>query len=457
MSGHGGAPGLARRVTSALLILAGLTASPARACPFAPKAARQPAVPVGLAPADLAARARALLSTDVGAGLGLGAGHERVLTAVEAGAAIPSPPRRALKAVAAAAAADKPSYAPPLDAQAVYAVPRPAATKIDLEEADAFLPDAALIAKILSKNKTTAEGVLHRLSDLEWHKLAAEAVVGSHLDVPAHLDAKEAEAAALLSPNKTVVAEAVARAVIEKLATPNQWGLLLRAAFHDAGAGPAGLASNPPHGGMPTGGLDGSLRYELHWDSNAGVVGVWPVLALAKKVLDAKYGEGFFSWADVIAIGGAAGVKAAGGPVMSVGLGRIDATQADERSGPATDPGHAKDFNAPQLLAAFADFGVGAHDTVALMGAHTMGLVMLTTNSEGPLGPPKFTNFFYKAALAQRANFIVDNALGSDPATAPLVQAFAGNQGAFFQAFTDTYARMTWWGQSVEVVPPPWN
>jgi hypothetical protein len=469
MTGHGGGPGLARRVGSALLLLAGLTSAPARACPFAPRAAgagvtTAPAAavnPIGLAPTDLAARARALLATDVGAGLGFGPGQERVLSAAEAGQALARPPRRALKAAAATAAADAademPGYAPPLDASTVYAVPRPPAPTIKLEEADAALPDAALIAKILSKNKTTAEEVIHRLSDLEWHKLAAEAVIESKADVAAHAAAKEATLTGLLSPNKTASAEAVARVVIEKLATPNQWGLLLRAAFHDAGAGPAGLAANPPHGDAPTGGLDGSLRFELHWSSNAGVVGVWPTLALAKKILDLKYGAGFFSWADVIAIGGAAGVKAAGGPVMAVGLGRIDATQADVRSGPATDPGHAKDFSAPQLLAAFADFGVDARDTVILMGAHTMGLVMLAGGSEGPLGPPAFTNFFYRAALAQKASFIVDNALGSDPATVPLMRQFAGDQAAFFAAFTDAYARMTWWGQPVAVVPPPWS
>jgi len=50
-----------------------------------------------------------------------------------------------------------------------------------------------------------------------------------------------------------------------------------------------------------------------------------------------------------------------------------------------------------------------------------MGLAVLTDGSEGPLGPPAFSNFFYRAALAQKASFIVDNALGSDPATVPLL------------------------------------
>jgi catalase (peroxidase I) len=407
---------------------------------------------IGLGAGELAARARG----------GLAPGQERVLTPpAQAGRAVPAPPTpqlgRALKAATAAAAAadddddgddsDKPGFAVPVDAASIYTVPRPPAPAINMEEADASLPDAALVAKILSKNATTAKQVLGRLGDLEWHKLAAEAVVESGMDVAGHAAAKAAEAQALLSGNKTVAAEAVARALIEKLATPNQWGLLLRAAFHDAGAGPGGTAATAPAADEPlVGGLDGSLRFELHWGSNAGVVGVWPVLALAKKVLDAKYGEGAFSWADVIAVGGAAGVKAAGGPVMTVGLGRRDAAGPDVRSGPATDPGHAKDFSAPQLLAAFSAFGVDAHDTVALMGAHTLGLAMLTDGSEGPLGPPKFTNFFYRAALAQKASFIVDNALGADPATLPLMLTFARDQATFFSAFTDAYTRMTWWG-----------
>jgi len=431
----GGAPGLARRLTTALLILASVT----DACPFAGRGSGgsvggashhlQPAAAaaVSLPPSELAARARALLSTDLGADLGLAPGRERVFSGVA-----PAPP----------SPADLPG---PL---ALSAVARPSALHIKLEEADGALPDAALIAKILSKNATTAKAVVARLADLEWQALAAAAVLESKKGVGAHLSAARDAAHQLLTDNKTAAAEAVARAVIEKLATPNQWGLLLRAAFHDAGSGPPGLASTAfTPGALPVGGADGSLRHELHWDSNSGVVGVWPVLSLAKKVLDAKFGEGVFSWADIIAIGGAAGVKAAGGPVMQVGYGRADAPGADPRTGPATDPAHAKDFSAPALLAAFADFGVGADATVVLMGAHAMGLAMLTAGSEGPLGPPKFTNFFYRVILAGKGSFVVDNNLATNAGTAPLVEAFSADQAAFFAAFEREYRAMTWWGQ----------
>jgi len=444
----GGVPGLARRITSALLVLLATTTD---ACPFAPRrsgggggrgaALTQPS----LSPAALTARARALLATD----LGLGGAGERVFSPQEAtailGEAAPNhASRRALKAATAGADAATPL----LPAADLGAASRPTALHIKLEEADGMLPDAALLAKILSKNATTVKEVLARVTDLEWHTLAAEAVVASAKDVPVRVADAKAALAQFSPANKTVATEAVARAVIEKLATPNQWGLLLRAAFHDAGAGPDGLASTSyPAGSLPVGGADGSLRHELHWDSNAGVVGVWPTLVLAKKVLDAKFGNGTFSWADVIAIGGAAGVKAAGGPAMSVGYGRVDALAADPRTGPATDPSHAKDFTAPALLAAFAGFGVPPDATVTLMGAHTMGLAMLTGGSEGPLGPPKFTNFFYAAILAGKGSFAVDNALASYPGTAPLVKSYAADQAAFFEAFETDYRAMTWWGQ----------
>ena len=436
----GGGPGLARRLTSALLVL---LATSADACPFAPKAnggaaavAPNPSSPLSLSPSVLATTARSLLAADFGAG-------DRVFSPAEAAAVLgydqPHSPslRRALKA-----AADLPGP--------VSAVARPSALHIKLEEVDESLPDAALLAKILSKNATTVKEVLGRVADLEWHALAAEAIIESAKDVPARAADKKNALLQFSPANKTAATEAVARAVIAKLATPNQWGLLLRAAFHDAGAGPPGTATSGPSlpaGSVPLGGADGSLRHELHWDSNSGVVGVWPTLSLAKKVLDAKFGNGTFSWADVIAVGGAAGVQAAGGPAISVGYGRIDRPAADPRTGPATAPMVAKDFSAPALLAAFSDFGVDAPAAVTLMGAHTLGLAMLTPNAEGPLGPPKFTNFFYKAILSGKGSFIVDNDVGVDPSTSPLVKTYASDQAAFFSAVESDYRAMTWWGQ----------
>ena len=146
-----------------------------------------------------------------------------------------------------------------------------------------------------------------------------------------------------------------------KLAAPNFWGLLVRLAFHDAGT----------HSGLPNAtarfqGANGSIRFELGWDSNAGVFAVWPTVEAAAKVLEAKYGPDAFSYADLIALAGAAAVRKAGGPAYLVGLGRVDATHADERVGPATDPGHAKDFDAgacpdlvPVLWAFWMDAGAG--------------------------------------------------------------------------------------------------
>ena len=89
-----------------------------------------------------------------------------------------------------------------------------------------------------------------------------------------------------------------------KLAAPNFWGLLVRLAFHDAGT----------HSGLPNAtarfqGANGSIRFELGWDSNAGVFAVWPTVEAAAKVLEAKYGPDAFSYADLIALAGAAAVR----------------------------------------------------------------------------------------------------------------------------------------------------
>lgn len=197
--------------------------------------------------------------------------------------------------------------------------------------------------------------------------------------------------------------------------------LLLRAAFHDAGT----YNPNAP-AGQSKGGINGSLRKELSWPSNAGIVAVWPVISTGHKILNAKFNNSF-SWADSIAIAGAAGVEKAGGPAIAVGLGRPDAAAADPKVGLATDPLAGINLTGDEAVAAWAEFGQSPETLATLMGAHTIGRSALTP-LQGPLGTPSFTNYFYKAVLEQKCSFAVDNALASQPLTAPVVQAYAADQ-----------------------------
>src|SRR5579864_8972609 len=90
----------------------------------------------------------------------------------------------------------------------------------------------------------------------------------------------------------------------------------LRLAFHDAGTYDAATR---------TGGANGSvlLREELNRGGNSG----WghtcrELLALAKDEFPSV------SWADLVALGGAAAIQKCSGPVIHIGMGRVDTTEA---------------------------------------------------------------------------------------------------------------------------------
>lgn len=190
--------------------------------------------------------------------------------------------------------------------------------------------------------------------------------------------------------------------------------------------------------------MNGSLRKELSWPSNAGIVAAWPMISTGHKILNAKFNNSF-TWADSIAIAGAAGVEKAGGPAISVGLGRPDSIGADPRVGLATEPLLGINLTGDEAVAAWAQFGQSPETLATLMGGHSIGRSALTP-LQGPLGPPSFTNYFYKAVLEQKCSFAVDNALASQPQTAPVVRAYAADQALFFEEFSKHYRAMTWWG-----------
>nr|XP_018675344.1 PREDICTED: putative L-ascorbate peroxidase 6 isoform X3 [Musa acuminata subsp. malaccensis] len=92
---------------------------------------------------------------------------------------------------------------------------------------------------------------------------------------------------------------------------------LLRLAFHDAGTFDLDDKS---------GGMNGSIVYELDRPENAGLNKSLKVLEKAKMEIE-KIQQ--VSWADLIAVAGAEAVSLCGGPVIPVQLGRLDARTPD--------------------------------------------------------------------------------------------------------------------------------
>src|SRR5437879_13655901 len=96
----------------------------------------------------------------------------------------------------------------------------------------------------------------------------------------------------------------------------------LRLAFHDAGTYDARTHTGGAHGTV-------HLPEEPQRGDNTG----WgqPCIAL---LAEAKAAYPTVSWADLIALGGAAAVQKCGGPVIQIGLGCTDAVEPAPRNPP---------------------------------------------------------------------------------------------------------------------------
>ena len=94
----------------------------------------------------------------------------------------------------------------------------------------------------------------------------------------------------------------------------------LRLAFHDAGTYDARTQTGGAHGTV-------HLPEELQRGDNTG----WgqPCIAL---LAEAKASYPTVSWADLVALGGAAAIQKCGGPVIQIGLGRTDGTEPAPRN-----------------------------------------------------------------------------------------------------------------------------
>jgi L-ascorbate peroxidase len=202
----------------------------------------------------------------------------------------------------------------------------------------------------------------------------------------------------------------------------------LRLAFHDAGTFDERTGTGGAHGAV-------HLPEELQRGDNTG----WGH-ACIELLAEAKASYPSLSWADLVALGGAAAVQRCGGPVMHIGLGRTDATVP---APPHRLPGGYE--GAGLLKAIFARMGLGARELVALSGAHTLGH---TQRRPFTLNPWVFSNSYYVQLLAQTESALLgtDTALLDDPELRPFVELYAADEARFLADFADAFRRLTWLG-----------
>ena len=236
-----------------------------------------------------------------------------------------------------------------------------------------------------------------------------------------------------LAPENT---EAKIRAFISEELPLRSAPIPLRMAFHDA-------ASFDPD--SLTGGATGAIRFpeEVSRPENVSFARAVECLKKAKS----RFPQ--VSWADIVAVAGAAAIEKCGGPVVEVGLGRVEA------EGPLPAYALPTEFTDMAVIKEeFARRGLGPEDLVSLSGAHTVG---------GRVTGPSFTrddrafsnSYFARLVEASRGNddpsltlLKTDRALADDPELRAHVERYAGDEQAFFEDFGRAYVKLTWLGQT---------
>lgn len=288
--------------------------------------------------------------------------------------------------------------------------------------------------------------------------------------------------ALLMSQEQEVMVALGARIVRDEVTKhlrddPTLAGPLLRLAFHDAATREADGADGDIND-LFTGGPNGSIQYELEWSENRG-------LSRPLQVVQQMYGkvESYISLADTIALAGAAAVEGAGGPKISVKLGRVDAAEADPRKRrrtlqmdtdrslvDTTLPSAALDSDGLRLY--FGALGLTEEEFVALCGAHDLGrhvtlldmpkscLKDLTRDclEKAPVlmpfvseEPDRISNTYFrkllkwydrKVELGEVAFIPTDVAMVVDAGLRKYVQKFAKSESAFESAFASAYQKL---------------
>ncbi|VYS57648.1 unnamed protein product [Arabidopsis thaliana] len=188
------------------------------------------------------------------------------------------------------------------------------------------------------------------------------------------------------------------------------------------------------------------------------------------------------SCSDVIILAARDAVALTGGPLISVPLGRKDSLSTPSK--------HVADSELPPstadvdtTLSLFANKGMTIEESVAIMGAHTIGVTHCNNvlsrfdnaNATSENMDPRFQTFlrvacpefsptsqaaeatfvpndqtsvifdtaYYDDAIAGRGNLRIDSEIGADPRTRPFVEAFAADQDRFFNAFSSAFVKLS--------------
>nr|XP_043631231.1 putative L-ascorbate peroxidase 6 isoform X2 [Erigeron canadensis] len=214
---------------------------------------------------------------------------------------------------------------------------------------------------------------------------------------------------------------------IRKVLTKGKAAGVLRLVFHDAGT--YDMDDN-------SGGMNGSISYELDRPENKGLKKSFKIVAEAKKIVEEKQPV---SMSDMIAVAGAEAVSFCGGPVIPIELGRLDSMMPDPEGKLPEET-----LDAFGLKQSFQKKGFSTQELVALSGAHTLG-------SKGFGNPVTFDNAYYKVLLEKpwlssgmtsMVGLPSDRTLVEDDECIRWISKYAEDQELFFEDFKNAYIKL---------------
>ncbi|KAJ7568415.1 hypothetical protein O6H91_01G031900 [Diphasiastrum complanatum] len=251
------------------------------------------------------------------------------------------------------------------------------------------------------------------------------------------------------------------------LSDPTAPAALLRLLFHDCQVGGCDASIL-----LDTGGSDTS---ELESQKNFGIRRL-DVIDQIKASLEGSC-PGIVSCADIIVLAAREAISISGGPRISVETGRRDGVFASDLAADASLP--PASVSVDDFLNIFQSKGMTVQESVAILGAHTIGIGhciniidRLYPNPEADLGVlflgqlrfqcptanPQlinnntvinndltnliFDNQYFRDVMAGRGLFFIDSQLGLDQRTSGTVAAFAANQQLFFNTFSSAFMKL---------------
>eukprot|EP00578_Thalassiosira_sp_NH16_P000393 CAMPEP_0181141078 /NCGR_PEP_ID=MMETSP1071-20121207/35636_1 /TAXON_ID=35127 /ORGANISM="Thalassiosira sp., Strain NH16" /LENGTH=334 /DNA_ID=CAMNT_0023228053 /DNA_START=90 /DNA_END=1094 /DNA_ORIENTATION=+ len=273
--------------------------------------------------------------------------------------------------------------------------------------------------------------------------------------------------------------------------------VFVRLAWHDSGTHDVSI---PDSEWPKAGGAIGSIRFdpEINHGANAGLAGAVKILEPVKEAFPDV------SYADIFQMASARGIALAGGPVIDMKYGRVDATSPDQCSPegnlPDAEAGDEGKFGGPggtastedtaaewHLRKVFYRMGLGDEEIVALSGAHTFGRAYAdrsglgaehtkftdgaatkladgsSTDKYTPGGSPWVENWLvfdnsYFTTITDASTddellkLTSDVILFKDAGFKPFADKFAGSKDAFFESYASAHKALSELGSKFEPV-----